>query len=78
MAEAVNIHDAKTQFSKLVERAEAGEEIVIARAGTPVARLGPLATGARREPGGAEGKIVMGDSFDDPLPDGLRQAFGMT
>lgn len=78
MTEAVNIHDAKTQFSKLVERAEAGEEIVIARAGTPVARLGPLATAAPREPGGAEGMIVMGDDFDDPLPEGLRQAFGMT
>ncbi len=77
MADAVNIHEAKTQFSKLVERAEAGEEILIARAGTPVARLAPLPLPARREPGGAEGMIVMRDDFDDPLPDALQRAFGI-
>ncbi len=77
VTEAVNIHEAKTHFSKLVERAEAGEEIVIARAGTPVARLGPLAPRARRQPGGAEGLILMHDDFDDPLPDELQGAFGM-
>jgi prevent-host-death family protein len=76
VSDTVNIHDAKTQFSKLVERAEAGEEIVIARAGTPVARLGPLAPATPRRPGGAEGKIVMRDDFDDPLPDELQRAFG--
>ena len=76
MADSVNIHEAKTGFSRLVERAEAGEEIVIARAGTPVARLGPLAPRAPRQPGGAEGRIVMHDDFDDPLPDELRGAFG--
>lgn len=75
MRKPVNIHDAKTSFSKLVERAEGGEEIVIARAGTPVARLGPLGPGAVREPGGAEGAIVMREDFDDPLPDALRSAF---
>jgi prevent-host-death family protein len=72
----VSIHEAQAQLSKLVERAEAGEEIVIARAGTPVARLGPLAPAAPRRPGGAEGKIVMRDDFDDRLPEGLRRAFG--
>jgi prevent-host-death family protein len=76
VGDTVNIHDAKTHFSKLVERAEAGDEIVIARAGTPVARLGPLAPAAPRRPGGAEGKIVMRDDFDDPLPDELQRAFG--
>lgn len=78
MPEAVNIHDAKTHFSRLVERAEAGEEIVICRAGTPVARLAPLARRAPREPGGAEGEIVMHPDFDDPLPEELQRVFGMT
>lgn len=73
----MNIHDAKTQFSKLVARVEAGEEIVIARAGTPVARLAPLPVREPRRPGGAEGRIVMRDDFDDPLPADLQQAFGI-
>lgn len=77
IAHAVNIHEAKTHFSRLVERAAGGEEIIIARAGTPVARLAPLAPGPRREPGGAEGKIVMHENFDDPLPEALRRAFGL-
>jgi len=72
----VNIHDAKTQFSKLVERAEAGEEITIARAGKPVARLGPIDVTASRRPGGAEGRIVVSDDFDDPLPDDVLRSFG--
>lgn len=77
VTDPVNIHDAKTQFSKLVERAEAGEEIVIARAGTPVARLAPLPVLQPRRPGGAEGRIVMHDDFDDPLPADLQRAFGV-
>lgn len=76
MPSPVNIHDAKTHFSKLVERAERGEEIVIARAGKPVARLAPLAAPPLREMGGAEGAIVMRENFDDPLPDELLRAFG--
>ena len=78
MADVVNIHDAKTHFSRLVERAEAGEQIVIARAGVPVARLGPLVPRTPREPGGAEGKIVMRDDFDDPLPGEVGGAFGVS
>jgi prevent-host-death family protein len=77
VAEIVNIHEAKTHFSKLVERAAAGEEFVIARAGAPIARLGPLPPGGDREPGGAEGMITMRDDFDEPLPDELQRAFGM-
>ncbi len=76
MAEAINIHAAKTQFSKLVERAEAGEEILIARSGRPVARLAPLARAARRVPGGAEGAIVVHDDFNAPLPDEVLRGFG--
>jgi prevent-host-death family protein len=77
MAQVVNIHEAKTHFSRLVERAEAGEEFVIARAGAPVARLGPLPPRGDREPGGAEGMITMRDDFDEPLPDELLRAFGI-
>jgi prevent-host-death family protein len=71
----VNIHEAKTHFSKLVERAEAGEDIVIARAGKPVARLVPFRdrSGPRR-PGALKGKIRMADDFDE-TPDWLLDAF---
>ena len=66
MAEPVNIHDAKTHFSRLVERAEAGEEILIARAGRPVARLVPLRTRTRpRAPGLWRGRVRIAPDFDD-------------
>jgi prevent-host-death family protein len=62
----VNIHEAKTTLSRLVERAEAGEEIVIGRAGKPVARLVPLTTPLpRREPGALRGKIKILPGFDE-------------
>lgn len=50
---------------------------MIARAGTPVARLGPLPMRGTRTPGGAEGKIVMAEDFDAPLPADLRRRFGL-
>lgn len=62
----INIHEAKTHFSKLVARASAGEEIVIARAGKPLAKLVPLDAGKRRKPGIAQGQLT--DAFFDPLP----------
>ena len=66
MATPVNIHEAKTHLSRLVERAEAGEEIVIARAGKPVARLGPLReTREPRQLGGWEGRVWIAHDFDD-------------
>jgi prevent-host-death family protein len=61
----VNIHDAKTHFSRLVERARAGEEIVIAKAGKPVAKLVPVEELGPRVPGGWEGIIVDPD-WDSP------------
>jgi prevent-host-death family protein len=73
----VNVHQAKTQLSKLLEGAEAGEDIVIARAGTPVARLVPVRAGERR-PGRLKGKIRMAKDFDAPLPPDLRRAFGQS
>jgi len=70
MVESVNIHEAKTHLSRLVERVEAGEEVVIARAGRPVARLVPYRVHrAPRVPGAWEGQIWMSDDFDAPLPE---------
>ena len=74
----VNIHAAKTHFSRLVDDAAAGEEILIAKAGKPVARLVALATGegsAKRRLGGLAGVAVVPPDFDTPLPDALIDAF---
>ena len=66
---SVNIHQAKTQLSKLVERAAAGSEIVITKAGEPMAKLVPLVTTNRvRKLGILKGKIKIPDDFDAPLP----------
>lgn len=70
----VNVHEAKTHLSKLLERVEHGEEIVIARAGRPVARLVPIHS-ERRLPGRLKGMIRVADSFDEPLPEELAAAF---
>lgn len=60
----VNIHEAKTHFSKLVERVEAGEEIVIARSGKPVAKLVPV--GRERRLGTLRGKVTAAPDWDSP------------
>lgn len=70
----INIHQAKTHLSRLLERVAAGEEIVIGKNGTPVAKLIPVRTVPRR-PGRLKGKIHMAASFDDPLPDEVAAAF---
>lgn len=73
----MNIHEAKTHFSKLLARLGQGEEIVIGRAGRPVARLVPFSPRAtRREPGSARGAFTMKKNFDAPLPAHLRRFFG--
>jgi prevent-host-death family protein len=76
MTVIVNVHEAKTHFSKLLVRVGGGEEIVIAKAGKPVARLVPL-TGAvaRRVPGSAAGVVHVSDDFDAPLPEALLTEF---
>jgi len=72
----VNIYDAKTHLSELVDRAAAGEEIIIAKAGQPMARLVPLQTvHERRTFGRWAGHVVIADDFDAPLPDELLRAF---
>jgi len=66
----VNIHEAKTQLSRLIERVIAGEEVVIAKAGRPVARLVPAKTSRKpRKPGRMKGKIKFDDAFFEPLPE---------
>ncbi len=76
MDSVVNVHEAKTHLSKLLARVALGEEITIARAGRPVARLVPLKTKkARRVPGTARGKIWMSPDFDAPLPDDVQRFF---
>jgi len=65
----VNIHEAKTHFSQLIEEVERGEEIVIARAGKPVAKLVPVeADPPPRKLGFLKGQIWISEDFDDPLP----------
>ena len=76
MPTLVNIHQAKTQLSKLLRRVEAGEEIIIGRAGQPIARLMPYTTPdlPQRQPGGWEGRVFMADDFD-ALPDEVVEPF---
>ena len=65
----VNVHEAKTQLSRLLARVAGGEEIVIARAGKPVARLLPVqGKGTRRTPGSLRGRIKLSERFDEALP----------
>jgi prevent-host-death family protein len=65
MANSVNMHEAKTHLSRLVERVEAGEEILISRAGRPVARLVPLQTRTSpRQPGLWRGRVQLAPDFD--------------
>jgi prevent-host-death family protein len=78
MVPAINVHAAKTNFSKLIKRVQSGEEVVIAKAGKPVARLVPYAgKSADRQPGSAKGQLKVSSNFDAPLPKDLREAFGM-
>jgi prevent-host-death family protein len=73
----VNIHQAKTHFSRLLQRVAAGEEVVIARAGVPVARLVALepTKGKLRPLGMDVGRIWIADDFNAPLPDDLLKEF---
>jgi prevent-host-death family protein len=70
----VNIHEAKTHLSRLLESVEEGEEVIIARAGKPIAKLVPLKSKPRR-PGGLKGKIRVREDFDEPLPDEIAASF---
>ena len=72
----VNIHEAKTHLSRLVEDVAAGEEIVIAKAGKPIAKLVPLSYDLEpRHLGSMRGKIWLADDFDQPLPPTVLAGF---
>ena len=73
----VNMHEAKTHLSRLVERVEAGEEIVIGRSGKPVAKLVPYQEerAVRRGLGAWKGRVSISDDFEDDLPAEILEAF---
>lgn len=78
MSEVIyNLYEAKTSLSSLVDRAAAGEEIIIAKAGKPLAKLVPIAVPSRprRTPGGWEGRVHIAPDFDEPLPAELLAGF---
>lgn len=76
MGATFNVHEAKTNFSKLLNRVAAGEEVIIAKAGKPVARLVPVEPKPKaRVLGSARGKIWIAPDFDAPLPDSILDEF---
>lgn len=73
----INVHEAKTHFSKLLDRVGNGEEVIIAKAGKPVARMVPVAERSpQRVAGSAKGKVIIASDFDAPLPEPVQEAFG--
>lgn len=74
LMERVNVHEAKTHLSRLLARVAAGEEVIIAKRGRPVARLVPYDRSPRK-PGRLKGKVRIGPDFDAPLPEGLSATF---
>ncbi len=76
MAFKVNIHEAKTHFSRILTRVGNGEEVIISKAGKPIARLVPITEKpTQRMPGSAKGKIVLKKDFDAPLPESILKGF---
>ncbi len=73
-----NIHEAKTNFSRLVAEAASGKEVIVAKAGKPLVRVVPYRTPQKddRIPGLDTGLVQVGPDFDDPLPEDLAEAFG--
>lgn len=71
----INVYAAKTQLSRLIDKVNAGEEVVITRHGRPVARLVPAEERKPRKLGLLKGKIWMSEGFDAPLPDDLLDLF---
>ena len=72
----VNIHEAKTHLSRLLQRVASGEQVTIARAGKPIARLVAIEPEKKTRPlGFARGQVWIADDFDAPLPDDLLAAF---
>lgn len=76
MATTINIHEAKTRLSQLIEQVERGEQVTIARAGKPVAKLVAARAERARPLGKFRGRITIPEGFDDPLPGEMLDAFG--
>jgi prevent-host-death family protein len=70
-----NVHEAKTNLSRLLQQVADGEEVIIAKAGEPVARLVPVHKTRKPELGFAKGQIWIAEDFDAPLPDDLQKLF---
>ena len=76
MTVQVNIYEAKSKLSKLINRVIAGEEVIVAKSGKPVAKIVPLEKSIQdRKPGSAKGKIIIAEDFDAPLPDDILKEF---
>lgn len=73
--QVINVHEAKTHLSRLLERVTAGDDIVIARAGKPVARLIPIGRPGKRSLGGDAGRVSIAADFDAALPDDVLDTF---
>lgn len=72
----INIHDAKTHFSRLVKQALKGEEVIIAKRGVPLVKLTPYEKPTKNRKGGQlKGILITQDNFDDPLPDEYLKSF---
>lgn len=71
----VNMHEAKTHFSKLVDSVMKGNEVIIAMAGRPVAKLTPIEKKPKRRFGALKGKIKIAKDFDAPLPEDILSSF---
>lgn len=76
MTVQVNIYEAKSKLSQLINQVIAGEEVIVAKSGKPVAKIVPLKKPIQdRKPGTAKGKITIADDFDAPLPDDILKEF---
>ena len=72
----VNIHEAKTHFSQILNRVGSGEAVIIAKAGKPIALIVPIKKEIKkRKPGSAKGRVIIKDSFFDPLPENILIEF---
>ena len=72
----VNIYEAKSKLSKLINQVIAGEEVIVAKSGKPVAKIVPFEKPTQnRKPGSAKGKLIISDDFDAPLPDDILKGF---
>ena len=76
MTKTVNIHEAKTHLSRLLEQVQAGEEVVVAKAGRPIAKIVPLPQETKKRVAGShKGQFRIADDFDAPLPPDLQKYF---